>query len=46
MINESQDPVVIVTLLSIDGINETGNKFHSAALFPLIAKYLKVKEDR
>lgn len=46
MIASSQEPAVVVTLLSKDGINETSNKLHSAVLFPILAKYLKVKEDR
>lgn len=42
----SEEPAAIVTLHSIDGINGVDNKLHSAALFPLLEKYLKVNYDR
>ncbi|KAF0765420.1 macrophage migration inhibitory factor [Aphis craccivora] len=42
----STEPAVIVSLLSVDGINEIKNKLHSAALFSLLTKYLKVNENR
>uniref|UniRef100_A0A2S2PIG0 L-dopachrome isomerase n=1 Tax=Schizaphis graminum TaxID=13262 RepID=A0A2S2PIG0_SCHGA len=42
----STEPAVIVSLLSVDGINANINKLHSAALFPLITKYLKTNENR
>ncbi|XP_026813768.1 macrophage migration inhibitory factor homolog [Rhopalosiphum maidis] len=42
----STEPAVIVSLLSVDGINANINKLHSAALFPLFTKYLKINENR
>lgn len=42
----AEEPAVIVSLLSVDGINEIDNKLHSAALFSLITKYLKINENR
>lgn len=42
----TEEPAAIVTLHSADGINEIDNKLHSAALFPILSKYLKVKKDR
>lgn len=42
----TEEPAAIVTLHSENGINEFDNKLHSAALFPLLSKYLKVNKDR
>ncbi|XP_025197827.1 macrophage migration inhibitory factor homolog [Melanaphis sacchari] len=42
----SEEPAAIVTLLSINGINEIDNKLHSAALFPLLTKSLNINENR
>lgn len=35
-----------VTLYSVDGINGVANKLHSATLFPLFTKHLKINEDK
>jgi len=42
----SEKPAAIVTILSADGINEVDNKLHSAVLFSLLSKHLKVNYDR
>ncbi|XP_050522069.1 macrophage migration inhibitory factor homolog [Daktulosphaira vitifoliae] len=42
----SQEPAAIVVLQSVGGISPNNNKNHSAALFPLISKHLKVQENR
>lgn len=42
----SEEPAALVTVLSVDGINDVDNKLHSATLFPLLEKYLKINEDR
>lgn len=42
----TEEPAAIVTLHSANGINEVDNKLHSAALFSLLLKYLKVNKDR
>ncbi|XP_050420137.1 macrophage migration inhibitory factor homolog [Adelges cooleyi] len=42
----SEQPAAFVVLQSVDGINPIDNKNHSAALFPLIKKYLKINDDR
>ncbi|KAL4142451.1 hypothetical protein QTP88_004906 [Uroleucon formosanum] len=46
LIAGSSEPAIIVSLLSVDGINENDNKLHSAALLSLITKYLKINENR
>jgi len=46
MIAGSQEPAAIVSVLSVDGINEVDNKLHSAALFSTLTKHLKINEDR
>lgn len=46
MIGGSQEPAALVSVLSVDGINEVDNKLHSAALFSLMTKHLKINEDR
>jgi hypothetical protein len=43
---DSEEPAALVTIWSVDGINDVDNKLHSATLFPLLEKYLKVNEDR
>lgn len=45
-ISGSTEPAAIVTLYSVDGINAVNNKLHSATLFSLFTKYLKINEDR
>ncbi|CAI6364933.1 unnamed protein product [Macrosiphum euphorbiae] len=46
LIAGSDEPAIIVSLLSVGGINEIDNKLHSAALLSLITKYLKINENR
>lgn len=40
------EPAAIVTLYSVDGVKGVDNKLHSAALFSLFTKYLKINENR
>ncbi|KAL5240741.1 hypothetical protein ACI65C_008151 [Semiaphis heraclei] len=46
LIAGSEEPAIMVSLLSVGGVNEIDNKLHSAALFSLITKYLKINENR
>ncbi|VVC24840.1 Macrophage migration inhibitory factor,Tautomerase/MIF superfamily [Cinara cedri] len=46
LIAGSEKPAAVLTIYSTDGINEVSNKLHSATLFSLLTKYLKVNEDR
>jgi len=46
LIAGSSEPAIIVSLLSVGGINAIDNKLHSAALLSLITKYLKINENR